>query len=86
MNKLGWSVSFTVLLTLTACSSQPDEYDVESYEQISNPASVYCVQQKGELVAFNESEARVMYCVLSEDEKYEQWEFYETRYEREEKK
>ncbi|MDV7103391.1 DUF333 domain-containing protein [Vibrio sp. TH_r3] len=85
MNKLGWSVSFTALLTLTACSSQTDEYDVESYDQISNPASVYCVQQKGELMAFNENDARVMYCVLSEDEKHEQWEYYEGRHDREQK-
>ncbi|UGA57239.1 putative hemolysin [Vibrio sp. VB16] len=88
MNKLNWLVGLGAMAILAGCagSSEPDEYDVESYESISNPASVYCVQQNGELQAFNENDQRVMYCVLSEEEKYEQWEYYKENHNKEKDK
>ncbi|MDB1126326.1 putative hemolysin [Vibrio algarum] len=82
MKKLNWLVGLGAVAILAGCagSNEPDEYDVESYDPISNPASVFCVQQNGELQAFDENDQRVMYCVLSEDEKYEQWEYYKENY------
>lgn len=77
MKKISYLMSIIACSTLIGCSSSDeDEYNVESYDQASNPASVYCVQQGGELEAFNDNNARVMYCVFSEDEKYEQWQYY----------
>lgn len=64
---------------LAGCSSEPDEYDVQEYEATTSPASLYCVQQGGTLTMVTEDKKRVTYCVLSEDEKYEQWEYYENR-------
>ncbi|MFM2587100.1 DUF333 domain-containing protein [Vibrio sp. TBV020] len=61
---------------LAGCSSEPDEYEVKEYTSMANPAAVYCVQQGGELETVNESEMRVTYCVLSDDERVEQWEYY----------
>ncbi|MEP8023235.1 DUF333 domain-containing protein, partial [Vibrio parahaemolyticus] len=37
---------------------------------------VYCVQQGGELDTVSENGERVTYCVLSDDERVEQWEYY----------
>ncbi|MGY2575514.1 putative hemolysin [Vibrio sp. C8] len=68
---------------LAGCSSsEPDEYDVKEYEATTSPASLYCVQQGGNLEMVSEDKKRVTYCVLSEDEKYEQWEYYENRQEK----
>lgn len=81
MIKLNWLIGLGAAGVLAGCagSNEPDKYDVESYEPISNPASVYCAQKEGKLLAFNENNERIMYCVFSEDEKYEQWEFYNNR-------
>jgi putative hemolysin len=78
MVKMKWLASLGTVLIVTGCAapSEPDEYDVESYDAISNPASVFCAQQQGELRAFDENNQRVMYCVLSEDERVEQWQYY----------
>ncbi len=65
---------------LVGCSSgEPDEYDVKEYDATTNPASLYCVQQGGELEMMTENDKRMTYCVTSEDEKVEQWEYYENR-------
>ena len=37
---------------------------------------VYCVQQGGELDTVTENGERVTYCQLSENERFEQWEYY----------
>ncbi|HGS5433761.1 TPA: DUF333 domain-containing protein [Vibrio parahaemolyticus] len=46
------------------------------YTSVANPAAVYCVQQGGELDTVSENGERVTYCVLSDDERVEQWEYY----------
>lgn len=61
---------------LAGCANEPDEYEVKEYTSMANPAAVYCVQQGGELETVNENEMRVTYCVLSDDERVEQWEYY----------
>ncbi len=66
-------------VVLVGCSSEPDKYDVKEYDATTNPASLYCVQQGGELEMMSENNKRMTYCVTSEDEKVEQWEYYENR-------
>ncbi len=66
-------------MVLVGCSSEPDEYEVKEYDATTNPASLYCVQQGGELEMMSENNKRMTYCVTSEDEKVEQWEYYENR-------
>ncbi len=66
-------------VVLVGCSSEPDEYEVKEYDATTNPASLYCVQQGGELEMMSENNKRMTYCVTSEDEKVEQWEYYENR-------
>ena len=67
---------------LVGCSNEPDEYAVKEYEATTSPASLYCVQQGGKLEMVTEDAKRVTYCVLSDDEKVEQGEYYENRQEK----
>ncbi|WP_394126009.1 DUF333 domain-containing protein [Vibrio hepatarius] len=69
-------ISVISAAVLAGCASEPDEYEVKEYTSMANPAAVYCVQQGGELETVNENEMRVTYCVLSDDERVEQWEYY----------
>jgi|GEM_PF-752355 len=77
------SIIASVLISsalLAGCgSSEPDEYDVKEYDATTNPASLYCVQQGGELEMVTEDKKRVTYCTFSADDKTEQWEYYENR-------
>ncbi len=71
MKKANLTMTMVVATLLIGCSS----YDTE-YNSTANPASVYCVQQGGELEAVTENEGRVTYCVFSDDERVEQWQYY----------
>ncbi|WP_295893395.1 DUF333 domain-containing protein [uncultured Vibrio sp.] len=85
MKKTTIFASLAAVAVLAGCSSEPDEYEVKEYTSIANPASVYCVQQGGELETVSENELRVTYCVLSEEERTEQWEYYRNAQEKKEK-
>ncbi len=76
MKKTSLMTTMAVIAVLAGCSS----YDTE-YTSTANPASVYCVQQGGELDTVTEGGARVTYCVFSEDERVEQWQYYRDNHE-----
>ncbi|MGF1756009.1 DUF333 domain-containing protein [Vibrio makurazakiensis] len=66
-------------MVLVGCASEPtQEVDGETKKVVmmANPAAVYCVQQSGALETVTENEKRVTYCVLSEEERVEQWEYF----------
>lgn len=71
---------------VSGCADVQEKYDVGEYTSMSNPASVYCVEQDGELVMVTEAGKRVTYCKISEDEMVEQWEYYRENYKAEEDK
>ncbi|PMJ97606.1 DUF333 domain-containing protein [Vibrio sp. 10N.261.55.A7] len=83
MKKTTIFAGLAVVAVLAGCSSEPDEYEVKEYTSISNPASVYCVQQGGKLETVSENEQRVTYCAVSEEERTEQWEYYRNAQEKE---
>jgi putative hemolysin len=58
-------------------SSEPDKYDVESYEPLTDPAVLYCVNQGGELERASEEGLRVTYCKMSEEELVEVQAYYQ---------
>ncbi|GAL32311.1 hemolysin [Vibrio maritimus] len=64
---------------LAGCASEPDKYDVDEITVESDPAYVYCVEQGHKLERVTENGKRVPYCVLSEEERYTVWDFYEKR-------
>ncbi len=88
MKTLNLLIGLGVATILSGCSNSgsSDEYAVENDEPVSNRASVYCVQQGGELQAFDENNSRLTYCVFSEDEKYEQWAYYDDNHEENKKR
>jgi len=46
---------------------------------LANPASVYCVEQGGQVDIVDEALGQVGYCVLPDGRRVEEWEFYRTQ-------
>ncbi|ENO8415961.1 DUF333 domain-containing protein [Vibrio mimicus] len=69
-------VSAIGAVILTGCARQENEYTVKEYTSMANPASVYCVEQGGELEMVTEDALRVTYCVTKQGDKIEQWEYF----------
>ncbi|MGP8308888.1 putative hemolysin [Vibrio sp. YIC-376] len=76
MKKTSLVMAMAVTAVLTGCSTYEGATRSTEYTSAANPASVYCVQQGGELETITENGERVTYCILSEDERVEQWEYY----------
>ncbi|WP_112478010.1 DUF333 domain-containing protein [Vibrio variabilis] len=79
MKKVQWMIGAVAVGVLAGCASEPDKYDVDEITVESDPAYVYCVEQGHKLERVTESGKRVPYCVLSEQERYTVWDFYEKR-------
>lgn len=71
---------------LAGCAS--DGEDSREYTSLANPASVFCVQQGGELEMDTMNDRRMTYCVTEngegEKERVEQWEYYRAHHENKE--
>ncbi|NRB67725.1 MAG: DUF333 domain-containing protein [Vibrio sp.] len=76
MKTTTWALISVSALLLAGCANEPDEYEVKGYTSIANPASVFCAKQGGKLETVSENEKRVTYCVLSSDNRIEEWEYY----------
>jgi len=76
MKKTCFAISIASIAVLAGCAAEPDEYEVKGYTSMANPASVYCVQQGGKLETVTENEERLTYCLLPNDERIEEWEYY----------
>lgn len=76
MRKAYFALAMSSVMLLAGCANEPDEYQVKEYTAIANPAAVYCVQRGGDLETVTQDAKRVTYCVLSNDERVEQWEYY----------
>ncbi|RTZ17574.1 DUF333 domain-containing protein [Vibrio aquaticus] len=83
MKKAYIVMSMVGAIALTGCASEQDEYEVKEYTSMANPAAVYCVQKGGELETVSESDQRITYCVLSDEERVEQWEYYRNNHKEE---
>ncbi|WP_456295323.1 DUF333 domain-containing protein [Vibrio sp. AK197] len=87
MNKALMLLGIAALTALTGCITQePDKYNVEEWATTTNPASIYCVQRGAQLETVTENNARVTYCVFSDDtqdkdRRVEQWEYYREHHE-----
>lgn len=79
MKKVQWMIGAVAVGILAGCASEPDKYDVDEITVESDPAYVYCVEQGHKLERVTENGKRVPYCVLSEEERYTVWDFYEKR-------
>jgi putative hemolysin len=58
------------LALLAGCNG--DDQDPE----LANPASVFCVEQGGEVEIVDEEGGQVGYCILPDGTRVEEWEFY----------
>lgn len=84
MKTAKWMIGAIAVGIMAGCASEPDEYDVDEITAISDPAYVYCVEQGNKLARVTENGKRVPYCVISDEEKYTVWDYYENRNKKEE--
>ncbi|WP_299693138.1 DUF333 domain-containing protein [uncultured Vibrio sp.] len=78
MKRMGLMSVFA--LVLGGCANDYAEYSEDQRISVSNPASVYCVQQDGELDTVTENNQRTTYCVFEDGERVEQWEYYKNNH------
>jgi putative hemolysin len=64
-------VGLTVVVLLTVGCNGDDE-DPE----VANPASVFCVEQGGEVEIVDEEGGQVGYCLLPDGTRVEEWEYF----------
>ncbi|MDK9778769.1 MULTISPECIES: DUF333 domain-containing protein [Vibrio] len=76
MKKAALVTAVAAATVLAGCSTYEGATRSNEYTSAANPAAVYCVQQGGELDTVTENGERVTYCLLSENERVEQWEYY----------
>ncbi|CAK6711610.1 conserved exported hypothetical protein [Vibrio harveyi] len=76
MKKTALVTAVAAAMMLAGCSTYEGATRSNEYTSAANPAAVYCVQQGGELDTVTENGERVTYCLLSENERVEQWEYY----------
>lgn len=60
-----------VVCALLGCGSDDDSPADEA-----NPASVFCVDQGGEVEIVEESDGEVGYCLLPDGSRVDEWEYY----------
>ncbi|HDM8191176.1 TPA: DUF333 domain-containing protein [Vibrio harveyi] len=76
MKKTALVTAVAAAMVLAGCSTYEGATRSNEYTSAANPAAVYCVQQGGELDTVTENGERITYCLLSENERVEQWEYY----------
>lgn len=64
------AMTTTVTLLVTGCG------DESPNPEQANPASVFCVEQGGELEIVDEEGGQVGYCLLPDGTRVEEWEYY----------
>ena len=62
-------------LSLPGCSSESND----NPPGLANPASVYCVEQGGEVDIVDETDGQVGYCNLPDGSRVEEWELFRSR-------
>lgn len=71
MRTRSWTLAIvaSLLLVLVGCGdSDPEE---------ANPASVFCIEQGGELDIVTEEDGEVGYCILPDGTRVDEWEYFE---------
>ena len=62
-------VAAAAVLVAGCGEDQPDP-------EVANPASVFCVEQGGEVEIVDEEGGQVGYCILPDGTRVEEWEYY----------
>ncbi|MGR4990565.1 putative hemolysin [Vibrio sp. WZ-1] len=83
MKKTTIVTAVAAAIVLAGCSTYEGATRSNEYASAANPAAVYCVQQGGELETVTENGERVTYCLLSENERVEQWEYFRKNHKQE---
>lgn len=68
----GLAVSFLV----AGCANQGGRYHVANELAVTEPATIYCVQEGGAIEFANEHGERMTYCSFGNNKRVEQWAYY----------
>lgn len=73
-----WAVALTVggLVALAGCGSDDPEPPSDTDVEIANPASVFCVEQGGQVEIVEGEGGQQGICVLPDGTRVDEWEFY----------
>lgn len=67
-----------LVAVLAACGDDDDEDEPsQTTTALANPASVFCVEQGGEVEIVDEEGGQVGYCILPDGTRIEEWEYFE---------
>lgn len=70
-------IAAVVVVALGACGGDDDDVPSDTTVAIANPASVFCVEQGGEVEIVDEAGGQVGYCILPDGTRIEEWEYFE---------
>jgi len=76
MNRKSLLVSIggiAVMATLAGCAHSDSHPETQRQIGMANPASVYCLSQKGQLANVNTAQGVASYCTLPSGERVEEW-------------
>lgn len=76
MNRKSLLVSIggiAVMATLAGCTHSDSHPEPQRQIGMANPASVYCLSQKGQLDNVNSAQGVSSYCTLPSGERVEEW-------------
>ena len=62
-----------VMATLAGCAHSDSYPETQRQIGMANPASVYCLSQKGQLDNVNTAQGVASYCTLPSGERVEEW-------------
>ena len=65
-----------IMAALSGCSTAQKSETVKPNVGMANPASTFCVEQKGKIEIRKETNGEVGYCHLSNGQIVEEWEFF----------
>jgi len=73
-NYLFTSISgITLVAILTGCAQSESESTSQRHIGMANPASVYCLSQKGQLDNVDTAKGVASYCTLPSGERVDEW-------------
>lgn len=75
MNILNWQL-FLIVTLLTSCSTVQINPSASSKMGLPNPASVYCVEQGGELKIMKDGKGEYGFCFFEDGSHCEEWQFF----------
>lgn len=76
MKKVYLFTGLAATLVMAGCASNGDRYYVANQPAVTEPATIYCVQEGGQLEFATEHGERLTFCKVGDNDRVEQWQYY----------